>query len=280
MNKKIFSYALVVIVVFSSTSCKKLIDYVNQHPTKPNGCRIVSTTELAAFDITVNDSTFEYEVPLPIIKKFYYNSKGYPDSIVWKLYGPDTMYLSTNGDFPVNSYFRYDAQGRLSGYLKRLYYDTAPISSKTWTTYTYPDAHTILENDGKVTNTLRLDDSNRVVSDGWRTYKYDSNGNLELNYANDFSWTNEQLADMGWGRLLTYNLDKKSPRQLSPVFMLIDRDFSKNASEMFYNFNSNGWAQSMGKNMFAPGWQDVLFGERPNGTISNSGDRTIQYSCQ
>ncbi len=281
---KNFFLGLTVIGALSTTSCKKLIDCIdhNPKPPEPPSCRIVSTTETVEFDIyhpgydscQTGDCSIDYQVQLPVVSKFYYNGSGLLDSIVWKPYSKDTaLSLRINGG-PQNSYFKYDAQGRLIEYSTASSYNIATINMRN--TYTYPDAHTIVQNN---LYTLRLDDSSRIISDGVRSYKYDQNGNLELNPWNDYSYTNEELENLGWGRLLTYDLSKKSPRQLNSVYMLIDRDYSKNASEMFYDFNSGGWANSFGKNVFPPGWQDVFMGQLNKLTDTDGGIRTIQYSC-
>ncbi len=279
---------LTLIGALSITSCKKLIDCVTK-PSEPSqpvpGCKIVSTTEMVNF---FTDAGQEHFTPLPIVKKFYYNAKGNPDSIVWKPFGKDTV-ASNYTDFevtwhnsvgPHNFYFRYDAQDRLVGVLPKNSYDTTSINNLNWTTFTYPDAHTIKDNRG---GTFTLDDSMRVISSGSRTFEYDSSGNLQINPFNNFDWGSVEDVDnfLGYKRL-AYTLDKKSPRQLNWVFMFLDLDFSKNPSELFTEFNADGYPQRHGgpDHGYPMGWQDILFYELPyTGEIYGTGDRSIQYAC-
>ncbi|MEX6686350.1 hypothetical protein QTN47_02535 [Danxiaibacter flavus] len=294
MNKSILGYALALIVTLSSTSCKKLIDFVNHPPSQAgtSGCKVVSTTEMVRFYIFENGAACGYGpdcvkdiVALPVVYKVYYNAQGNPDSITWKPFGVDTVAQAqpqNHGGFR-NRYFKYDAQGRLIAYVTKGSYSTAPISSLNWENYTYPDAHTMKVNG---TGTIKLDDSMRVISDVTRTFEYDSNGNLELNPANEFQ-SNEYMSQV-WGdnQRLTYSLDKKTPRQLNWVFMFIDRDFSKNASnELWFNFNSNGYPEEMdgdGPNAnYLPGYQEILFGAYSNILSYEElmGHHSIQYAC-
>jgi hypothetical protein len=284
---------LVLIGALSTTSCKKFIDCVTK-PSEPSqpapGCKVVSTTEMVKFYVFQNGDSCGYQdeciigIPtLPVVFKFYYNAKGNPDSIVWKPFGADTVVFDRPNGGLRNRYFKYDTQGRLLAYVTKDSYSTAPVSALNWETYTYPDAHTMKANG---TRTIRLDDSMRVISDSLRTYEYDSNGNLELNPYNEFQ-SNEYWSQV-WGRndRLTYSLDKKTPRQLNWVFMFIDRDFSKNASnELWYNFNSNGYPEGMDGDghpvAYLPGYQEILFGAYSNimSYMETMGQHSIQYAC-
>ncbi len=215
MFKNIF-LTILVMNLLPLSGCRKVCDYFEQHQDSPaTNCRI----EKISFDI-LND--------FGVIERcgsfFSYNTYNNPTLVGYSI--PYDLP-------PMDKVFRYDANNRLSAYIKDFRYeDTSPVF---WHKYTYESPLKVIDSvfvyasgDYKTNdrpdeysrvevNELTLDNRGRIINEkytldgnifGERSFQYDMNGNL---------------IKPG----VTYN-NKPNIRQTSKIWQFIDRDFSVN----------------------------------------------------
>ena len=185
--KNSFAFLLVaILVVFSS--CKKVYDYVEQHPAQAAKlCRI------EAVKIDLYGTNY--------VHKIKYNSAGNPT---------DILQIKDATNFNPDYHFRYDNQNRLTDYYQNYRGATGVL---LWNRYSYPDKRTIVDTEfnyvgsiddvepphsseeGFDVTTFKLDGKGRIIkatlkimsgSEFVTTYNYDDNGNLIIpNYQYD-----------------------------------------------------------------------------------------------
>lgn len=239
-----FLLLTIATALLSLSSCKKVWDYVKDHPNgTADNCRIdkIYFTENYLTDIDATEPFLFRDTA-----DFKYNTKGQLTSID---YVSGQKHLTVDIYPPNNMLFTYDDKGRL-----RSFYRNAAkvpgysvVSTLFINKYTYLDDNTIIDssfvyaqvnidqndelvygsNNPYYNSIITLDSYNRIAKveypyiDSVEYYNYDSRGNLikpGLTYTN-----------------------KTSIFQTDKVFMFVNRDYSINTPSGYANkFNSNG----------------------------------------
>lgn len=191
---------LAVITVLTATSCRKVYDYIHDHPVEADKVCKVSTIGVTSFQ---RHHLFT----------FSYNKNGDPVSIL------DSSRGLVNGN--IDQYFRYDRQGRLSDYVTT--FIDEPDNVIWWHKYGYPRYNVITDTafeyfgdaskpspraadapNGFTVGSVMLDAYGRIPA------AYDAHGNLPVTVAN-------RVYD-----------DKVNPYRTSKVFQFVYADYSRN----------------------------------------------------
>lgn len=231
-------------VVLTLSSCKKVWDYVKDHPNgTADNCQIDKIYFTQNYvnpygPPCLSDTCADIYVPTPFndTANFKYNSKGQLTSIDYA----SSAHLLTVDAYPVfNFIFLYDELGRLSAFFERVetlnnnnlsalyahkynYKSDHEIIDSTWdyTFSTLYDNGVIINGSSLNISSIKLDDYGRIVKDKNGSYNYDASGNL---------------IKPG----VTYT-SKKSILQTNKTLMFINRDYSINTRVGYaYQFNTN-----------------------------------------
>lgn len=221
---------LLVFVLASTSSCKKIIDEIVKHPNgAASDCRIVQVTSHLK-DSDMLDTA-----------RFSYDGKGNPVSIKHSV----SAWLLENRYYSADQHFGYYPDGRLAAYLMESYpyVDASGKQSYfayTWQKFTYVGSNLIIDSvfsyasgalEGSFSPINPQDNlkgiQNLILDSYGRVSKidvYDTEGNFErtVNYPYD---SNGNLVVPG----VTYNTTKHNLKQTSKVWMLITYDFSLNS---------------------------------------------------
>jgi hypothetical protein len=235
--RKNFFLLTTALVLLSFSSCKKVWDYVKDHPNgTADNCRIenIYFTQYYTNNFSPDDLP---NVLFDDTASFKYNSSGQLIAIDYA----STKYDLTIDVYPAfGRYFKYDNQGRLIAQVEKYskFFEDSIVSGLHWHKFVYVNNNTIIDslfnyasgpsdNDDETVSGNFMDASNitidnfgRIVKDRNATYNYDANGNL---VKPGVTYTN-----------------KTSMLQTNKTLMFISRDYSVNAPAGFATqFNSN-----------------------------------------
>ena len=267
--KKNFFLLTVVLVLLSFSSCKKVWDYVKDHPNDTaDNCRIENiyfTQYYYSGPFDTPDLLFDDTA------SFKYNSQGQLISVDYA----STKYNLTIDVNPVlGHYFKYDNQGRLIAHIEQfLEFDGGRLGSLFWHKFVYVNNNTIIDsaftyaggfsdNDDETVSGsyagasyIILDDFGRIVKDKKATYNYDANGNLVKPGA---TYTN-----------------KTSMLQTNKTLMFISRDYSVNAPAGFATrFNSNKLPVKINSGKIP------IFTDGHSGVYYDNENIRVEYQCK
>ncbi|MFT3747303.1 MAG: hypothetical protein QM768_03265 [Agriterribacter sp.] len=231
--RKILFLAIAVFTLATLPGCKKVWDYVKDHPNgTADNCRI---EKIYFTERYVNPQDLEIFI-FNDTANFKYNTKGQLTSVDYA----STKYGYTVDAFPsINYAFVYDSQGRVLGFAEDgIYYDENTIGGLFLHKYTYINATQVVDSIftyAKATQfgddlevdikegreiLITLDNWGRIIKYGDTNYSYDASGNL---------------VKPG----VTYT-SKKSIFQTNKVLMFVARDYSVNTPTGYATqFNSN-----------------------------------------
>ncbi|HRO44257.1 hypothetical protein [Agriterribacter sp.] len=240
MMRKNFFLLTTALVLLSFSSCKKVWDYVKDHPNgTADNCSIehLYFTQYYTNNYSIDDLP---NVLFDDTASFKYNSQGQLIAIDYA----STKYDLTIDVHPaIGHYFKYDTQGRLIAHIERHSIWNDPdrgnmVGGLRGHRYVYVNDNTIIDSlfsyavaasyndDERVYGSfsgasyITIDNFGRIVKDKNATYNYDANGNL---VKPGVTYTN-----------------KTSMLQTNKTLMFISRDYSVNAPAGFATqFNSN-----------------------------------------
>ncbi|HRP57482.1 hypothetical protein [Agriterribacter sp.] len=235
MRKNLFLLTI-ALALLSLASCKKVWDYVKDHPNGyADNCKVdkIYFTEYFLDPISTSDY-----IPFKDTANFTYNAKGQLISID---YASDAHHLNIDPNPIIGFAFAYDSQGRLLGFFER-----GKISYNGYYVGAFAHKYTYVNN-------------NLIIDSTFKNYitASQSGDNLEISYG-DINGVDSIFLD-SWGRIVrhgstTYNYDasgnriipgvrytsKKSMLQTDKTLMFITRDYSINTpAGIATQFNSN-----------------------------------------
>ncbi len=256
-----------IVSLLALSSCKKVWDYIKDHPDgTADNCK-VDKVAFKWFDI-INDGPNIYDTA-----KISYNSNGDPVTVLYASGGKTTAVWK-------NKAFKYDSQHRLTGYLEDAH--TSFTYGDFWHRYVYLNANTVIDSTFIMVNgdfftrdrpiyilgetefatevyKYTLDNYGRIIQaeapgNQITTYTYNSSGNLVLPG-------------------VTYT-DKTNIKQTHKTWMFIAKDYSVNApSGQAAQYNSNKLpVKAKDIDIFTIGyWNEATMGSR---------DVRIEYICK
>ena len=182
-----------VLALLSLTSCKKVWDYVKDHPNGyADNCKVdkIYFTEYFLDDSQVTDDGQSVYFPFKDTANFNYNAKGQLISID---YASFANHLNIDPYPTIGFAFAYNSEGKLWAFFEHGYiFNNRPVG-RYGHTYTYVNDNLIIDSlftyasilpDGKFTGGYRsadsifLDSWGRIIKAGSKTYSYDASGNL------------------------------------------------------------------------------------------------------
>lgn len=269
--RKNFFLLTTALVLLSFSSCKKVWDYVKDHPNgTADNCRIENiyfTQYYYSGPFDTPDLLFDDTA------SFKYNSRG---QLIFIDYA-STKYNLTIDVYPVlGHYFKYDNQGRLIAHIEQHSKSNDPdkgVGGLIGHRYVYVNDNTIIDsvfhyagaapdNDNETVSGIFIDASNitidnfgRIVKDKNATYNYDANGNL---VKPGVTYTN-----------------KTSMLQTNKTLMFISRDYSVNAPAGFATrFNSNQLPVKINSGKIP------IFTDGHSGVYYDNENIRVEYQCK
>ena len=186
-----------VLALLSLTSCKKVWDYVKDHPNGyADNCKVdkIYFTEYFLDDSQVTDDGQSVYFPFKDTANFNYNAKGQLISID---YASFANHLNIDPYPTIGFAFAYNSEGKLWAFFEHGYiFNNRPVG-RYGHTYTYVNDNLIIDStfkgyiyaiyqgddlriDGDFVgvDSIFLDSWGRIVKAGSKTYSYDASGNL------------------------------------------------------------------------------------------------------